>query len=82
MRSKAMKHPHPPPESQPNVQATTPKFPRTLTSSVTQVEPCETDLIAFLRESKVGIENDLARQKAQYFADGLDAVRHPAQHLH
>ena len=62
-----------------NVQDVTPQF--TPTGSVTQIEPCETEIIAFLRECQAGTENDLVQQKAQDLADRLDTVRYPTQHL-
>ena len=39
------------------------------------------DLVAFLQECEGGAGEDLARKKAQGFADRLDRVRHLARFL-
>ena len=75
-----MEHPLPP-EGQPHVRDPTPHPPRISTNSTTQLESWEDDLIAFLRGCKTGSKNNLERERAQRFADKLDMVCHPVDHL-
>lgn len=48
-------------------------FPETFT---VDLEPWEVDLVTFLRKCKTGIRVELEGERAQEFADELDAVRH------
>ena len=68
------------PESQPDTRENTLQPRQTSTSSATQTEFWEADLVNFLQVCKAGVKDDRERRKAQGFADGLDMVRYsPAQ---
>lgn len=54
---------------------------RITTDSANQLETWEEDLIAFMRECKGTTDDTPEKEKAQEFADKLDEVRHPVDHL-
>ena len=75
---KVTQHPQPQPES---TQLPTLQSLQITASSTDQPESWESDLIDFLRVSCTRTENRLEKEKAQKFANWLDVVRHPVDHL-